>query len=45
MTKMHFELTQTQWFIVLWLGGFLGLAAIASLFRVLLYFAYSNSCF
>ncbi|WP_413772550.1 DUF2474 domain-containing protein [Acinetobacter sp. ANC 4973] len=38
MSKMN----SNQWFIVLWLVGFLGLALIAGLFRVLLYFAYPS---
>ncbi len=40
MKKWNIKLTQTQWFILLWLVGFLGLAVIAGLFRLLLYFAY-----
>ncbi|WP_264754223.1 hypothetical protein [Acinetobacter qingfengensis] len=42
MQKFKLELTSTQWFIVLWLVGFLGLAIIAGLFRLLLLFAYSS---
>lgn len=37
---MNIRPTPAQWFIVLWLVGFLGLAVISGLFRVLLYFAY-----
>ncbi|WP_343596239.1 DUF2474 domain-containing protein [Acinetobacter sp.] len=40
MKKMNIRLGQTQWFIVLWFAGFLGLGVIAGLFKVLLYFAY-----
>jgi len=34
------KLNQTGWFIVLWLGGFLSLAIIAGLFRLLVQLAY-----
>nr|WP_213071527.1 MULTISPECIES: DUF2474 family protein [Acinetobacter] len=34
------KLSQTQWFIVLWLGGFLTLAVIAGFFRMLIQLAY-----
>ncbi|OJU56684.1 MAG: hypothetical protein BGN93_02975, partial [Acinetobacter sp. 39-4] len=34
------HLSQTQWFIILWLLGFFALAIIAGLFRLLLMFAY-----
>ena len=34
------KLSQFQWFIVLWLAGFLGLLVIALLFRQLLQLAY-----
>ncbi|ENU24073.1 hypothetical protein F993_01389 [Acinetobacter proteolyticus] len=34
------KLSKTQWFIVLWLAGFLGLLVIAMFFRVLLKLAY-----
>lgn len=34
------KLSQTQWFILLWLGGFSGLLLIAMLFRLLLKVAY-----
>nr|WP_193925009.1 DUF2474 family protein [Acinetobacter wuhouensis] len=34
------KLSQTQWFIILWLGGFLTLAVIAGFFRMLIQFAY-----
>ncbi|EOR02273.1 MULTISPECIES: hypothetical protein [Acinetobacter] len=34
------KLSQTQWFIVLWLGGFLSLLMIAGFFRLLLKLAY-----
>lgn len=40
MKKYKMHLTSTQWFIVLWFVGFLGLAIIAGLFRLLLFFAY-----
>ena len=34
------KLSQTQWFIVLWLGGFLSLLMISGFFRMLLKLAY-----
>ncbi|ENV16113.1 MULTISPECIES: DUF2474 family protein [Acinetobacter] len=34
------KLSQTQWFVVLWLGGFLTLAIIAGFFRMLIQLAY-----
>ncbi|SPL70646.1 DUF2474 family protein [Acinetobacter stercoris] len=34
------KLSQTGWFIVLWLGGFFALAIIAGLFRLFIQFAY-----
>lgn len=34
------KLSQTQWFIVLWLAGFIGLALIAGAFRMLVQLAY-----
>jgi hypothetical protein len=34
------KLSQSQWFILLWLGGFFGLLLIALLFRLLLQLAY-----
>ena len=34
------KLSQTQWFIVLWLAGFIALALIAGAFRVLVQLAY-----
>nr|WP_213067191.1 MULTISPECIES: DUF2474 family protein [unclassified Acinetobacter] len=34
------KLSQTQWFIILWLGGFLTLAVIAGFFRMLIQLAY-----
>lgn len=34
------KLSSTQWFILLWLAGFSGLALIAGAFKVLLYLAY-----
>lgn len=34
------KLSQTQWFIVLWLGGFLSLLMIAGFFKLLLKLAY-----
>lgn len=39
MKKSSVKLSQTQWFILLWLGGFLALAAIAGLFKVILIYA------
>jgi hypothetical protein len=38
--KLSQKLSETQWFIVLWLGGFLTLAVIAGLFRMLIQLAY-----
>ncbi|MCH7335056.1 DUF2474 domain-containing protein [Acinetobacter sp. NIPH 2699] len=35
------KLSQTQWFIVLWLGGFLSLLVVAGFFKLLLKVAYS----
>lgn len=34
------KLSQTQWFIVLWLVGFIALALIAGAFRMLVQLAY-----
>ncbi len=34
------KLSQTQWFILLWLAGFLALALIAGAFRFLIQLAY-----
>ncbi|WP_297424939.1 DUF2474 domain-containing protein [uncultured Acinetobacter sp.] len=34
------KLSQTQWFIVLWLAGFIALALIAGAFRMLVQLAY-----
>ncbi|WP_298144429.1 DUF2474 domain-containing protein [uncultured Acinetobacter sp.] len=34
------KLSQTQWFIVLWLTGFIALALIAGAFRMLVQLAY-----
>ena len=34
------KLSQTQWFIVLWLAGFLALAFVAGAFRLLVQLAY-----
>lgn len=34
------QLSKTQWFIVLWLGGFLALALIAGAFRLMVQMAY-----
>lgn len=34
------KLSQTQWFIVLWLAGFITLALIAGAFRMLVQLAY-----
>lgn len=42
MNKLMSKMNSNQWFIVLWLVGFLGLACIAGLFRFLLYFAYPS---
>lgn len=38
MKKSSVKLNQTQWFILLWLGGF-ALAVIAGLFKVILIYA------
>lgn len=34
------KLSQTQWFIVLWLCGFFALALVAGAFRLLIQLAY-----
>lgn len=34
------KLSQTQWFIALWLAGFIALALIAGAFRMLVQLAY-----
>ena len=34
------KLSQTQWFIMLWLAGFIALALIAGVFRMLVQLAY-----
>jgi len=34
------KLSQTQWFILLWLAGFLALLVIAGFFRMLIQLAY-----
>lgn len=34
------KLNQAGWFIVLWLGGFLALALVAGVFRMLIQLAY-----
>ena len=34
------KLSQTQWFIMLWLAGFIALALIAGAFRMLVQLAY-----
>ncbi|MEZ6841457.1 DUF2474 domain-containing protein [Acinetobacter baumannii] len=39
MEKSSVKLSQTQWFILLWLGGFLALVVIAGLFKVILIYA------
>ncbi|MBJ9721349.1 DUF2474 domain-containing protein [Acinetobacter calcoaceticus] len=39
MKNLSSKLTQTQWFILLWLAGFLALAVIAGLFKVILIYA------
>lgn len=36
----NIKLQSYQWFILLWIAGFMGLAVIAGLFKTLLYFAY-----
>ncbi|WP_109441937.1 DUF2474 domain-containing protein [Acinetobacter haemolyticus] len=38
MKKQPAKISSTQWFIILWLGGFLTLFLIAGLFKVLLFF-------
>ncbi|WP_205680636.1 DUF2474 domain-containing protein [Acinetobacter haemolyticus] len=38
MKKQPVKISSTQWFIILWLGGFLTLLLIAGLFKVLLFF-------
>lgn len=38
--KRQFNLNSMQWFVLLWIAGFLGLAIIAGLFKIMLYFAY-----
>ncbi|WP_445115642.1 DUF2474 domain-containing protein [Acinetobacter sp. WZC-1] len=38
--KISDKLSKTQWFILLWLAGFLGLAVIAGAFRLLIQLAY-----
>ncbi|WP_152607815.1 DUF2474 domain-containing protein [Acinetobacter sp. A47] len=38
MKKLQLKLSSKQWFILLWLGGFFSLLAIAGLFRALLFF-------
>ncbi|CAM2956493.1 DUF2474 domain-containing protein [Acinetobacter celticus] len=40
MDKIISKMNSTQWFICLWLVGFISLAIIAGLFRFMLYFAY-----
>lgn len=40
MQKLQLKLSSMQWFILLWIVGFLGLAIIAGLFKLMLYFAY-----
>jgi hypothetical protein len=40
MPRFFNNMNSTQWFVCLWLAGFLGLALIAGVFKVLLYFAY-----
>ncbi|EOQ64002.1 hypothetical protein F935_01632 [Acinetobacter calcoaceticus ANC 3811] len=39
MKKLSVKLNQTQWFILLWLAGFLALGVIAGLFKVILIYA------
>lgn len=38
--KLPNKISQTQWFIILWLAGFLTLFLIAAFFRVLIQLAY-----
>ncbi|OTG80390.1 DUF2474 domain-containing protein [Acinetobacter sp. ANC 4648] len=38
--KIPHKLSETQWFIVLWLCGFLALLLIAGMFRMLIQLAY-----
>lgn len=38
--RTKIQLSKTQWFIVLWLGGFLALAIIAGAFRLMVQMAY-----
>ncbi|MEE9901769.1 DUF2474 domain-containing protein [Acinetobacter haemolyticus] len=38
MKKQHTKISSTQWFIILWLGGFLTLLLIAGVFKILLFF-------
>ncbi|EPF74266.1 hypothetical protein F945_01633 [Acinetobacter rudis CIP 110305] len=38
--KRQFNLSSMQWFVLLWIVGFVGLAIIAGLFKIMLYFAY-----
>ncbi|OTG79559.1 DUF2474 domain-containing protein [Acinetobacter sp. ANC 4558] len=40
MNRLIFKMNSTLWFIALWLFGFIGLAIIAGIFRLMLYFAY-----
>lgn len=41
MQKIQLKLNALQWFIVLWIVGFLSLLMIAGCFKLILYFAYS----
>ena len=40
MNKFFKNMSSTQWFICLWLAGFLGLALIAGFFKIMLSIAY-----
>ncbi|MCH4243040.1 MAG: DUF2474 domain-containing protein [Acinetobacter gerneri] len=40
MNKLFNKMSSTQWFIYLWLVGFLGLALIVGFFKIMLSFAY-----
>lgn len=40
MKGSKLQLSKTQWFIVLWLGGFLALAVVAGAFRLMVQLAY-----
>lgn len=41
--KKQFRLSSNQWFILLWLSGFISLLIITGIFKILLFFiAYSK---